>query len=176
MSPRGAWMRTSRTWLELACETYWSPERTCRYHRRKKTTAKRTSATPPSTATRRAICGLIGGRRSSGSWIIACAWVAGRACSQRDETWSGGAAASAHRVGQRWVQPAPRDRVDRWRDERVDEDGGDDLAEQQPADRGVDAEQELHDRVAELRAQRRRGADRQQRERALRVTHLAQPA
>src|SRR4051794_4562810 len=73
MSPRGAWMRTSRTWLELAWETYWSPESTCRYHSRKKTTANSTSATPPITATRNAIDGLIGGGRASGSWITTAA-------------------------------------------------------------------------------------------------------
>src|SRR4051812_39267499 len=64
-------MRTSRTWLELACETYWSPDSTCRYQSRKKTTANSTRAMPPSTAMRRAREGLIGGRRSSGSWITA---------------------------------------------------------------------------------------------------------
>src|SRR3954454_21450227 len=167
-------MRTSRTWLELACETYWSPDRTCRYHRRKQTTANSTSAMPPSTAMRRARAGLIGGRRSSGSWITAWppfdprarggshrqagrspltrsllvaatsprrpirrrrgessvdAWVGGWS-RERAESGSGpGAATASQLIGQRRRQPAARHGEDGQRDERVDEDGGDDLAD-----------------------------------------------
>src|SRR3954470_1032795 len=141
-------MRTSRTWFWLAWETYWSPDRTCRYQRRKKTTANSTSAMPPMTAMRRAREGLIGGRRASGSWITG----------SREGAQSGPGAratAAAQLVGQRRRQPAAGQGEDGQRDERVDEDGGDDLAHEQQADRRVDAEQELDDPVAALRHQRR---------------------
>src|SRR4051794_7163883 len=215
-------MRTSRTWFWLACETYWSPDSTSRYHRRKNTMAKSTSAMPPMTAMRRASEGLIGGRRSSGSWITT-AWppfgprarggshrqagrsprtqsllVAGTSPRRpirrrRGESsagaWVGGwsrqwaqagagarAAAAAQLVGQRRRQPAAGQGEDGQRDERVDEDGGDDLANQQEADRRVDAEEELDDPVAALGHQRRDRADGERHERALRVARLAQAA
>src|SRR4051794_13516664 len=218
MSPRGAWIRTSRTWLELACETYWSPESTCRYHSRKKTTANSTSAMPPSTAMRSASEGLIGGRRSSGSWITAwppfdprarggshrqagrsprtpsllvavtsprrpirrrrgessvAAWVGGWS-RKRAESRSGPRAATASQlVGQRRRQPATRQGEDGQRDERVDEDGGDDLAHEQQAHRRVDAEQELDDPVAALGQQGGGGADGERHERPLGRARLA---
>src|SRR4051794_13128756 len=219
ISPRGAWMRTSRTWLELACETYWSPDSTCRYQRRKKTTANSTSAMPPRTAMRRVRAGLIGGRRSSGSWITAWppfgprarggshrqagrssrtpsllgamtsprrpirrrrgessvgAWIGGRSRERAQSRSGPRAATTAQLVGQRWRQPAARDREHGQRDERVDEDGGDDLAHEQQADRRVDAEQELHDPVAALGHQRGGRPDGERHERALRVARLAQ--
>ena len=69
--PRGAWMRSSRTRLTVACARNLSPDRTCRYQRRKKTIAKRANATPPRIATRSASWGVIGARRSvEGSIII----------------------------------------------------------------------------------------------------------
>src|SRR6476659_3534683 len=68
MSPRGAGTTTSRMRLLFACARYLSPERTWRNHRRKKMIANIVSAIPPRIATRRASCGVIGGRRSSGSW------------------------------------------------------------------------------------------------------------
>ena len=69
-SPRGAATSTLRTRLTVAALTYWSPESTCRNHRRKKMIANRPSAKLPTTATRRASCGVNVGRRSSGGVVI----------------------------------------------------------------------------------------------------------
>ena len=71
----------------------------------------------------------------------------------------GAAPAAARVLGQRGQQPAAHERVDRQRDERVEQDRRDDLAHQQEADRRVDAEQELHQREADRgrpRSRRRR--------------------
>jgi len=65
MFPRGASILILRTRFWRAWDTYSSPVSTCRNHRRKKTIANSTKATPPSTATRTASCGVMAGRRSS---------------------------------------------------------------------------------------------------------------
>ena len=95
ISPRGAWMRTSRTWFSLASTRYWSPESTCRNQSRKKTIANSASAIPPRTATRQASCGVIGGRRSPTGSIMrarsasspACAGPAAAARAPRRTAW-----------------------------------------------------------------------------------------
>ena len=57
----------------------------------------------------------------------------------------GAAAPAARVVGQRGLHDPAHQRVDGERDQRVDQHGDEDLLEQQPADRGIDAEQELDD-------------------------------
>jgi hypothetical protein len=65
MSPRGACTRISRIRLLFASARYLSPERICRYQRRKKMTTNIASAMPPNTATRSAKAEFICGGRSS---------------------------------------------------------------------------------------------------------------
>src|SRR6185312_14845334 len=88
----------------------------------------------------------------------------------------GPAPAAARILGQGREQPAADDRVDDARDHGVEQDRREDLADQQEAHGRVDAEQELHDRVADRRDRGRRGADGEGHERPLRVAQLEQPA
>ena len=58
ITPRGASMRTVRTWLSSAVRRYRSPESTCSDQRRKKSSPNMPSAIAPSTPTRSASCGV----------------------------------------------------------------------------------------------------------------------
>src|SRR5215210_709018 len=73
--PRGASMRTERTWLFIAAWRYCGPESTCSAQSRKKSTPKAASATAPRIPIRSASCGVkrygpstrgSGGRKRSG--------------------------------------------------------------------------------------------------------------
>ena len=78
--------------------------------------ANSTKATPPRIATRTASCGVIVGRRSSGSWSIA------HARGERAEPAGrvGAAPAAARVVGQVGATIAAHERVDRQREQRVE--------------------------------------------------------
>ena len=118
-SPRGASILTLRTRFSRAWLTYSSPVSTCRNQRRKKMIANSTNATPPSTATRTASCGVIGGRRSStGDGMCGRLRPAERAqaaCRVR------AAAAAARVVGQEAGEHAAADEVDGHREQRVED-------------------------------------------------------
>src|SRR5207248_5735591 len=113
------------------CWTYFSPERTCRYHRRKKITANNAIASPPRIATRSASRGETGRRGSlglTGSRVLMPAWLvggalagaasvrrsrAGGSCARERAQAPGGVgppAPSARIVGQRALQAGPHDR------------------------------------------------------------------
>jgi hypothetical protein len=116
-------------------------------------------ATKPSAATRTASCGEIGERRS---------WTG--------SITRGAAPAPARVLGQGGQQDAAHERVQGRGDDRVEQDRGQDLAGQQQADRRVDAEQELHERVAHRRAGGGGGAHQDRRQDALGIAQLAQAA
>src|ERR1044072_6927437 len=56
--PRGASIRTERSWLSSAAWRYCGPESTCSAHSRKKSTPKTARATAPRIPMRRASCGV----------------------------------------------------------------------------------------------------------------------
>ena len=93
-------------------------------------------------------------------------WMSGREAGGRT------AAAAPRRLRQGGREDAAHERVDGQREQRVDEDGREDLAEQLEADRRLDAEQELHDREDDERHRGagRAGGERQQRRLAGRAT------
>ena len=181
-SPRGAAMSIWRTRLTVAALTYWSPESTWRNHRRKKMMANSPSAKLPTMATRRASCGVSGGRRSSGGavigrpgWSVDLAQPLGGALERAEAAGGVGAApAPAGIVGERRVDDAAHRRVHRQRDQRVDEDRDQQLLQEQEAHRSVDAEQELDERHADARHRRRRRARRQRHQPVRGVAQLAQ--
>ena len=147
ISPRGAWILISRMRLFFASARYSSPESTCRNQRRKKTAAKTTSAMPPRIATRSANCGVRRGRVFVGaehqtlpcpSSSRTCRRARRPACrprTGRPRRRRGPAARSggpAGRPGSRGGSPSSA----------LDED----LAEDEDADRRVDAEHQLSGR------------------------------
>src|SRR3954469_7885588 len=185
--PRGAWTVSSRTRLSRACLRYWSPERTCRYQRRKKTMPNSAKARTPRTATRSASCGGIGreapppgfGGLQGGRGAPPRRWDRWRSCAAERRQAAGRvrpAPAPARVVGQGRHQPAAHDRVDDARDERVQQDRREDLPHEQEAHRRVDPEQELDHRVADRRQGGRGRADGERHDRALRVPQLEQAA
>ena len=89
----------------------------------------------------------------------------------------GAAPAAARVLGQRGQQPAAHDRVDGQRDQRRRACTGSTIWRSSAGSSGTArAEQELHQREAELRDRRRGGADEDRDDRALRVAQLAQAA
>ena len=134
--------------------------------------ARRRPAPPPAApaAARPGIRGSLGLTRSIGVLISALharegAQTAGRV---------GAAATTARVVGQARLEAAAHDRPHRQRDDRVHDHAQHDLAQQLEADRGVHAEQELHQRVAHGGGGRGGRAHQQRRERGLGVAQLAQ--
>ena len=139
------------------------------------------SAKLPTIATRSASCGVIGGRPILGRLghrrALAAIWPSrSDGLLQRAEPAGrvGAPAPAARVVGQRRVDDPAHDRVDRQRDQRVDEHGHEDLLEQQQADRRVDAEQELDQRHPDPGDGGRGGAGRQRDEAVGGVAQLAQ--
>src|SRR4051794_16349859 len=147
--PRGACTRMSRTWLLCACARYLSPERTCRYQRRKKMIANPTRAIPPMIATRSASWGVIAGRFSLSRYRVAP--LSDLEASQADGARldRGGAAFAPHRVG---LQDRAQDAADQpehgQRQQRVEDDREEHVAERVDAQVGVEREQEADDRHA----------------------------
>ena len=146
ISPRGASTLISRTRLLFASARYLSPDRIWRYQSRKKMIANMTSAKPPMTATRNASCGVIGGR------------LVGVEVHQDLEPPQADRAGGDRRVApergleldqQHGPQEAPADREERQRDQRVEEDRHEHLAQHEDRHRSIDREHERHGGVSQ---------------------------
>src|SRR5436190_17330479 len=114
IGPRGAWTRTVRSWLFCAARRYCEPDSTCRAQSRRKRTAKTASASIPSTPMRSARAGV----RRYGS----CARGSGGR-NRRDRTRLAKELDLPHAVAPlARAEDAAHERVDREREQNVEED------------------------------------------------------
>src|SRR4051794_32868228 len=165
MSPRGAITLNSWVRLFFASARYLSPSRTCRFQSRKKRAAKRMTAAPPSTATRRARR-LPWGLSSLRRYMMPLGSHHSRP------------AAAPHRrlVDQRRPQHPPEEGVDRPAEEEGEDALQQHVAQHQRADRGVDPQRQLDRAEAELGEEGQPHAEERRHQRAVDLEALAEAA
>ena len=164
MSPRGAITLYSRVRLFFASARYSSPERTCRFQSRKKRTAKRATATPPSTATRSE-------RRAALGTVVAQVHV------PRLPAPSAACRCAGPRVlDEGRPQRAAHAEVDRPAEEEGEDALQEQVADDQGADRRVEAEHQLDRAEAELGEEGQPHAEQRRHQRAVDLEALAEEA